>query len=142
VPADLARHVMLQLHDPQGRWPWLTWNAWLEAHGVPGLVPGGTLTYDQYDQVIGAALHGQGVALGRLTVVDSLIREARLVPLFGKRMQVPRATHAIVAPRAAERPEAQAFVAWLKQEIGTKKGPDPSPPASRKGSRPLGRRRC
>ena len=116
-PEDLARHVMLHLHDPQGRWPWLTWAAWLETNGIPDLVPGGTLTYSQYDQVVNAALHGQGVALGRLTIVESLIHEGRLVPLFGKRMQIPRAVHAIFAPGAEERPEAQAFVAWLKSEI-------------------------
>ena len=117
-PEDLCRHVMLQLHDPQGRWPWLTWAAWFEANGLTDLVPAGTLTYDQYDQVINAALHGQGVALGRLTLVESFIRDGKLVPLFGRRMQIPRAVHAIFAPGAAQRPEAQAFVAWLKQEIG------------------------
>ena len=117
-PADLSRHVMLVLHDPQGRWPWLTWAAWLEANATADLVPGGTLTYDQYDQVINAALHGQGVALGRLTLVESLVKEKKLVPLFGKRMRIPRAVHAVFAPGARERPEAQAFVAWVRREIG------------------------
>jgi len=110
--------VMVNLHDPQGRWPWITWAAWFEANGVTDLVPGGTLTFDQYDQVINAALHGQGVALGRLSLVDSLIKEGRLVALFGKRTQVPRALHAVYAPGAQGRPEAQAFVAWLRAEIG------------------------
>ena len=68
--------------------------------------------------MINAALHGQGVALGRLSVVDSLIEDRLLVPLFGKRMLVPRALHAVFAPGAADRPEAQAFVAWLRKEIG------------------------
>jgi len=117
-PADLANHVMLLLHDPQGRWPWLTWAAWLEANGVPGLVPRGTLTYDQYDQVLHAALHGQGVAIGRRSLVASLIDEGRLVGLFGEGASIPRALHAIYAPGAAERPEAKAFVAWMKEEIG------------------------
>ena len=117
-PGDLARHVLLLLHDPQGRWPWLTWAAWLEANGIADLVPGGSLTYGQYDQVINAALHGQGVALGRLTLVESLIEDGKLVPLFGKRMQIPRAMHAVYAPGAAQRPEAQAFVAWLKMQVG------------------------
>ncbi len=67
-PEDLARHVILALHDPQGRWPWLSWAAWLEANGITELVPAGSLIYDQYDQVINAALHGQGVALGRMSV--------------------------------------------------------------------------
>ncbi len=120
-PVDLRRHVMLQLHDPQGRWPWFSWAAWFEANGITELVPAGTLTYDQYDQVINAALHGQGVALARTSVADSFIREGRLVALFGRRLQVARALHAVFAPGAAARPEAQAFVAWLKAEIGAKK---------------------
>jgi DNA-binding transcriptional LysR family regulator len=116
-PADLRHHVMLRLHDPQGRWPWLSWAAWLEANGVADLVPGGTLAYDQYDQVVNAAVHGQGVALGRMSVVDSLVEEGKLVALFGKRMQVPRALHAICASGAENRPEARAFVDWLRREI-------------------------
>ena len=116
-PGDLRRHVMLALHDPQGRWPWLTWAAWLEANGEADLVPGGSLTYDQYDPVVNAALHGQGVALGRMSLVESLVEEGRLVALFGKRMQIPRALHAIYAPGAENRPEAQAFVDWLRKEI-------------------------
>ncbi len=116
-PADLRHHVMLLLHDPQGRWPWLSWAAWLEANGVADLVPGGTLAYDQYDQVVNAAVHGQGVALGRMSVVDSLVEEGKLVAPFGKRMQVPRALHAIYAPGAENRPEARAFVDWLRREI-------------------------
>lgn len=116
-PEDLGRHVMLTLHDPQGRWPWLAWAAWLEANGAADLVPGGTLTYDQYDQVVNAALHGQGVALGRMSIVESLVAEGRLVALFGKRVQIPRALHAVYAPGAENRPEARAFVDWLRKEI-------------------------
>jgi DNA-binding transcriptional LysR family regulator len=121
-PEDLRHHVMLNLHNSQGLWPWLTWAAWLEAHGLTDLVPGGSLTYDQYDQVVNAALHGQGVALGRLTLVESLIEEGRLVPLFGKRLRIPRAVHAIFAPGAEARPEAQAFVAWLQRELARERG--------------------
>jgi DNA-binding transcriptional LysR family regulator len=121
-PEDLRHHVMLNLHNSQGLWPWLTWAAWLEANGVPDLVPGGSLTYDQYDQVVNAALHGQGVALGRLTLVESLIEEGKLVPLFGKRLRIPRALHALYAPGAEARPEARAFVAWLKGELARERG--------------------
>lgn len=128
-PADLARHVMLLLHDPQGRWPWLTWAAWLEAHGLAGLVPQGTLTYDQYDQVIHAALHGQGVAIGRRSLVASFIDEGRLVGLFGPGAGIPRALHAVYAPQAAGRPEARAFVEWLQEEIARDGQAAPAPKA-------------
>ncbi len=37
TPADLARHVLLHLDDPDGRTPWLDWSVWLTANGQPGL---------------------------------------------------------------------------------------------------------
>jgi DNA-binding transcriptional LysR family regulator len=117
-PADLANHVMLLLHDPQGRWPWINWASWLEAHGLAGLVPRGTLTYDQYDQVVQAALHGQGIALGRRSVVSTFIDDGRLVGLFGDGASIPRALHAVYATGAEGRPEARAFVAWVREELG------------------------
>ena len=116
-PEDLRHHVLLNLHDPTGRWPWLSWAAWLEARGIEELVPAGTLTYDQYDQVIQAALHGQGVALGRMTLAEQYIREKRLTTLFGGTQRVARAFHAVVAQHAAQRAEVKHFVEWLQREL-------------------------
>jgi DNA-binding transcriptional LysR family regulator len=116
-PQDLRHHVILQLHDPGGRWPWLSWAAWLEAMGIEELVPAGTLTFDQYDQVMQAALHGQGVILGRMTLATQYIRDKRLVPLFGRQQQLARGFHAVMARGAPERAEVQQFVDWLRQEI-------------------------
>jgi DNA-binding transcriptional LysR family regulator len=116
-PADLRHHVLLALHDPNGRWPWLSWAAWLEAMHVEDFVPLGTLAYDQHDQVIQAAMHGQGVALGRMTLASHLLQEKQLVTLFGERQRLARGYHAIYAPGAQELPQARAFVEWLKEEI-------------------------
>ena len=116
-PEDLRHHVLLTLHDPTGRWPWISWAAWLEAMGVDELVPAGTLAFDQYDQVMNAALHGQGVALGRMTLGGQFIREKRLVALFGRQQQLARAYYAVYARDAILRPEARNFVTWLQKEI-------------------------
>jgi LysR family glycine cleavage system transcriptional activator len=116
-PEDLRHHVILQLHDPGGRWPWLSWAAWLEAMGIEELTPAGTLTFDQYDQVMQAALHGQGVVLGRMTMANQHIREKRLVPLFGRQQQLARAFHAVTAKGAREREDVRQFVEWLREEI-------------------------
>jgi LysR family glycine cleavage system transcriptional activator len=85
--------------------------------GVEDFVPEGTLAYDQYDQVIQAAMHGQGVALGRMTLASQMLREKKLVALFGQRRQIARAYHAVFARGAGERPEVRAFVDWLREEI-------------------------
>lgn len=116
-PEDLRHHVLLNLHDANRRWPWLSWPAWLEAMGVEELTPAGTLTFDQYDQVLQAALLGQGVALGRMTLAGQHIRGKRLVALFGRQQQLARAFHAVFAKDAKDQPEARQFVDWLRQEI-------------------------
>ncbi len=104
-PEDLRHHVLLNLHEAPRRWPWLTWAAWFEAMGVEELTPAGTLTFDQYDQVIHAALHGQGIALGRITLAGQHIRARQLVPLFGQRQRLARGFHAVFARDAAGRPD-------------------------------------
>lgn len=116
-PEDLRHHVMLNLHDPSGRWPWLSWARWLETAGVEELTPAGSLTFDQYDQIINAAAHGQGVALGRMTLTQEHRRDKRLVVLFGRSQSVARAYYAVLAKGAAERAEVSRFVDWLKREI-------------------------
>lgn len=116
-PEDLRHHVLINLHDPSGRWPWLSWARWLEAAGVQDLEPAGMLSFDQYDQVITAAAHGQGVALARMTLTQELRRDKRLVVLFGRRQCLERGYHAVLARGAGERPEVKKFVEWMKREI-------------------------
>ena len=120
-PEDQCHHVLLNLHDASRRWPWLSWAAWFEAMGVEDPTPAGTLTFDQYDQVIQAALHGQGIALGRMTLAGQHIRARQLVPLFGRQQRLARGFHAVFARDAGERPEARLFVDWLRAEIQSDK---------------------
>jgi DNA-binding transcriptional LysR family regulator len=115
-PADLARHVLLHLDDPDGRTPWLDWRAWLSANGAPGLKPAGALRFTLYDQVIQAAVGGQGVALGRLPLIAEFLRDGRLVAPFPKRYDSERGYVALVAPHAAARDDVVAFVRWLDEE--------------------------
>ena len=116
-PADLQHHVLLNLHDAARRWPWLTWNAWFEAMGVPELTPASTLTLDQYDQVLNAAFHGQGIALGRMSLASQYVRSKQLVALFGREQRLARGYHAIYAATAQERDDAREFVEWISGEI-------------------------
>jgi LysR family glycine cleavage system transcriptional activator len=116
-PGDLRHHVLLNLHDASRRWPWLSWAPWFESMGVEDPTPAGTLTFDQYDQVIQAALLGQGVALGRMTLVGQHLRAKRLVALFGRQQRIARGFHAIFARDAGDRPDARRFVDWLRGEI-------------------------
>ena len=115
-PADLAQHVLLHLDDPEGRTPWLDWRSWLASNGQPGLKPAGSYRFRLYDQVIQAAVAGQGVALGRIPMLAEHLRDGRLVAPFPKRYDSARGYFALTAPRAAERSDVQRFLRWLIDE--------------------------
>jgi len=115
-PADLAHHVLLHLDDPEGRTPWLDWRSWLASNGQPGLKPAGTLRFRLYDQVVQAAVGGQGVALGRLPMIAEHLRDGRLVAPFARKYDSARGYFAIPAPRVRDRPDVAAFLQWLADE--------------------------
>jgi DNA-binding transcriptional LysR family regulator len=115
-PEDLARCVLLEYDDAE-RTPWMTWRVWFETMRVPMPTPAGMVRFSQPDQVITAALAGQGVALGSVPLADELLRSGRLVAPFGRRHTSPgqsRAYYAIVAQQSADLPAARAFVDWLR----------------------------
>ena len=111
-PVDLAHHVLLHLDDPAGSWPWLNWQDWLEAMKLSDMQPAGVLRFSHYEQLIQAAVAGEGVALGRDPLVRTALRRKQLVAPFGTRRTSPRA-YFLVRASGAGRPEAEAFVAWL-----------------------------
>ena len=115
-PADLTRHVLLHLDDPDGRTPWLDWRSWLASNGQAGLKPSGALRFRIYDQVVQAAVGGQGVALGRLPMIAEHLRDGRLVAPFARKYDSARGYFALAAPRVAERDDVVAFVRWLADE--------------------------
>ena len=138
-PADLAHHVLLHLDDTEGKMPWLDWRAWLSANGESNLKPAGSLRFKLYDQVIQAAVGGQGVALGRLPLIAGHLRDGRLVAPFAKRYDSSRGYYAIVAPHAVERADVADFVAWLadeaKSEAAATSNPRPRRAAARAKAR-------
>jgi DNA-binding transcriptional LysR family regulator len=115
-PGDLAHHVLLHFDDPEGRTPWINWSAWLAANGAAGLKAAGASRFSLYDQVIQAAIDGQGVALGRIPLISGVLDRGQLVAPFGKRYDAPRGYYAIPAPHADAQPEVRAFVEWLRAE--------------------------
>jgi DNA-binding transcriptional LysR family regulator len=84
------------------------------------LKPAGSLRFSHYDQMIQAAVDGQGIALGRSPLVDRFVRSGQLVLPFGKRFISPSADsrgYFIVVPAASStRPEVADFSRWLQQE--------------------------
>ena len=115
----LAKLTLLDFDSPAHgpRRAWLQWRGWLAHAGWSDATPRSVLRFNQYDQVIHAALAGQGIALGRLPLVQPLIDEGRLVLATpaSRRIETDYAywlIQAEKAPRAAVRDVA----AWVAQE--------------------------
>jgi DNA-binding transcriptional LysR family regulator len=116
TPADLRRHTLLQSVVPPNSGMLTDWGNWLRAVGQPALQPASMLTFSSYADAIGAALAGQGVALGRRPLIDGLLRERRLVAPFKDK---PASTHGyflLVKPGAGEQPGVQELGQWVLEQ--------------------------
>ncbi|MGO4307427.1 LysR substrate-binding domain-containing protein [Cupriavidus sp. RAF12] len=110
----LAQLPLLEFDDPR---PWLHWRSWLSAQGYRQASKRGILRFNQYDQMIHAALAGQGVALGRLQLIQPLIDGGQLavVPTTGATVSSPNAFWLIHAS-GQPRPDVQHVAAWIQSE--------------------------
>ena len=89
---------------------------------TPSVRGTGALRFSHYDQMVRAAIDGQGVALGRVPLVEEQIRAGELAtPLTARRYAAPAADRAywvMVSPLAAGRRETTMFVDWLREQAG------------------------
>ncbi|MDB5807275.1 MAG: hypothetical protein JWN73_4597 [Betaproteobacteria bacterium] len=116
TPADLKHHVLLRWDDPHRRLPWVEWSIWLSAWKLENFVPAGWVTFSHYDQLIQAAVEGEGVAIGRQALVARLLRQKKLVIPFGERLAAARQYFVVLSRASRARPELHAFVEWVQEE--------------------------
>lgn len=111
----LAKLSLLEFDNPMH--PWLQWGDWLSARGWSDVKHRGVLHFNQYDQVIQAALDAQGVALGRLELIQPLIDEGRLV-LLAPPKQGAEMAHAYWLISASDHPRADVHrvAEWIVSE--------------------------
>ena len=114
----LERNVLLEFDGSSH--PWLRWHEWLASQGWGAVKPKGMLRFNHYDQVIAAAVAGQGIALGRLTLLGSLASEGRLQALRAPRAG-PATGHAYWLIQAKDTPRADvlATARWILAQAAT-----------------------
>jgi DNA-binding transcriptional LysR family regulator len=93
-----------------------SWAMWLRALKLETLTPASVVHFSMYDQMIQATMAGQGVALGRSPLIDSLLRQRKLVAPFSQTMASPRSYYLVQSAAALRKPEVQSFIAWLRRE--------------------------
>src|SRR6266852_6626743 len=119
-PLDLKHHVLL--HFDYAGAQFLDWGTWLTALGIGDLKPAGALHFSQYEQLIQAAISGQGVALGRQPLVNDLIESGALAAPFKQTLVGSRAYFIIESRFSAGKPHVREFAQWLVAEAGRDAG--------------------
>ena len=119
----LARQTLLEFDAPRGqaRPDWLQWSSWLRQRGWAGARPRAILRFNQYDQIIHAALAGQGIALGRLPLLQPLVDESRLVAVDAARIETDYA-YWLIQAEASPRAGVRRVADWIAGEAGMAQG--------------------
>ena len=115
TPDDLRHHVLMYLDSGPGA-DLEDWPIWLRAMKLDGLKPASVLHFSQFDQLINAAVAGQGVALGRSPLLKRLLAERKLVAPFKKAVASPRSYYLVASAGAGRKPEVQEFAQWLREQ--------------------------
>lgn len=110
-PADLAHHTLI--HDELRQ----EWELWMRAAGIEGLDTSRGPSFSLWDLAFQAAIAGQGVALGRSTLVGEYLKSGKLVKPFDVTSHSRFGYYLVCLPERANEPKIAALRAWLKDEI-------------------------
>ena len=125
APADLARVTLL--HDGDA-WENATedaeWRHWLNEIGAPEIDSNQGQFFTLANMAIEAALSHQGIAMGRLSLVEELLQSNRLVAPFEQRVKCPTHYCLVYPAELANRPGVKAVIEWLREEA-TRTGAQP-----------------
>ncbi len=113
-PEDLAAHTLLRM-EPDGGNQLQDWGLWLHAMRLADLRPAGVLHFSSYDQLISAAIGGQGIALGRVPLIESHLKSRKLVAPFSDAVVSPRCYYMAASAASNGKPEVRDFMAWLQE---------------------------
>ena len=106
-------------HDEDPQRPWLHWQPWLATRGWHDARPRSIVRFNQYDQVILAAMAGQGIALGRLPLVGDQLERQLLVTIEAPDSPGPtRRGYWLVLGEAAPREAVRVAAEWIVEEAG------------------------
>jgi len=118
-PEQISEHFLLEFDDL--RRFHLQWADWLSAMGWTNAKPKGILRFNQYDQVIHAALAGQGIALGRLELLKTMLAEHRLVALSRPRVAEHGYAHWLIQGDAEPREDVLDVITWVRSQAAEMK---------------------
>lgn len=114
--AALADYPLLHDTDAGPEQPWLGWRGWFERAGLATSVAGRGTQFSDSDVLIGAALAGLGIAIGRAPHVTPLLARGQLVRVTQESWMAPWNYYLVAPPAHFRRPVVRTFVDWALEE--------------------------
>lgn len=118
TPAELARCTLL--HDGDA---WeedasedAEWRYWLRETGVLDVDSSEGQFFTLANMAIEAAVAHQGIAMGRLSLVEELLAAKRLITPFAQRIKSPTSYRLVYPSELAGRPGVTDVANWLREE--------------------------
>jgi LysR family glycine cleavage system transcriptional activator len=111
APHELGHHTLLRSFDDE------LWAPWFQAAGVDLAEPSGGVLFQDLSMLVRLASSGGGIALVRHVITMQEIASGELVRLFDVTVPSVFSYYFACTPQALQRPQVQAFRAWLFDEV-------------------------
>ncbi|WP_347247443.1 LysR substrate-binding domain-containing protein [Zoogloea sp.] len=114
-PEIIARSVLLEFEGVES--PCWQWESWLDRQGWAGVRPKGIVRFNLFDQMIHAAIAGQGIALGRSQFIRPMLDDGRLLALPTPQPGPPsNKVFCLLQRDHTPSKETQALIDWIVAE--------------------------
>jgi LysR family glycine cleavage system transcriptional activator len=114
--SDIMHHTLLHDIDVDEGEPTMTWARWLRDVGLSGSVLGNSIEFGDSILLTEAAVRGQGVALGRQSLVQDHLKLGRLVRPLKEFKQGDYSYYSVTTEAGSERPRVRVFLDWLHDQ--------------------------
>lgn len=111
APQDILSYPLLQLESRPG-----DWGRWLAHHGRSNQRPAGML-FDQFATMTQAAIHGLGIALLPLFLIERELAEGRLAPAYGGPVRALGSYYLVWSKALPLRAPLASFRDWLARQV-------------------------
>ncbi|PLX45809.1 MAG: LysR family transcriptional regulator [Hyphomicrobiales bacterium] len=114
---DLQHHTLLHDIDVGEDEPTMTWARWLRDAGLNQTLPEGGIEFSDSILLTQAAVRGQGVALGRMSLVHDHLETGRLVRPLNISRPSDYAYYLVTTEAGAGRARVRVFMDWITAQV-------------------------
>lgn len=115
---DMRTQVLIHFDERPKLRTGLDWGKWFTDAGLGSVRSSGAIHLTYYEQVVQAAIAGQGIALGRHALIRDFIEARQLVAPFGTAGEPTRVYYLAMSRAARAEPITRHFIDWLTDRIG------------------------